>query len=58
MAQETKGAEPVVDGHDDGVAVAHQVSAPVEEDRPAARGEPTPMDEDHHRAARSRVQRR
>ena len=51
VTEESQGAEPVVDGDDHGVAVAHQVPAPVEEDRSAARGESTPVDEDHDRAA-------
>ena len=55
MTEEAQGAEPVVDGHDHGVAVAHQVAAPVEEDRPAARREATPVDEDHHRPALARA---
>ena len=54
VTEEAQRAEPVVDGHDHGVAVAHQLPAPVEEDRPAARSETTPVDEDHHRAALSR----
>ena len=37
VTEEAQGAEPVVDGDDHGVAVAHQVAAPVEEDRAAAR---------------------
>ena len=49
VTEETQSTEPVVDGHHDGVAVAHEVAAPVEEDRPAARGEATPVDEDHDR---------
>ena len=50
VTQEAERAEPVVDGHHHGVAVAHEVPAPVEEDRPAARGEAAPVDEDHDRA--------
>ena len=53
VTQEAQRTEPVVDGHHHGVAVAHQLPAPVEEHRPAARSETTPVDEDHHRSALS-----
>ena len=48
VTEKTQCAEPVIDGHHHGVAVAHEVAAPVEEDRPAARGEASPVDEHHH----------
>ena len=58
VTKEAQGTEPVVDGHDHGVAVAHQVPAPVEEDRPAPRCEATPVNEDHDRSTLSRLRRR
>ena len=51
VTQKAQRAEPVVDGHDHGVAVADQLPAPVQEHRPAPRSETTPVYEDHHRAA-------
>ena len=53
VTQEAQRAELVVDGHDHGVAVAHQFPAPIQEHRPAPRSETTPVYEDHHRAASS-----
>ena len=57
VTQEAQRAQPVVDGHDHGIAVAHQLTAPVEKHRPAARSEPAPVNEDHHRTAASRRHR-
>ena len=55
MTQEAQSAEAVIDGHDHGVAVAHQLPAPVEEDRAAPRGEAAAVDEDHDRSALPRL---
>ena len=49
VAQEPESAQPVVDGHDDGVTVAHEAAASVEEDRAAARGEAAAVDPHHDR---------
>ncbi len=50
MPEEPERAQPVVDRHDDRVAVAHEIPAAVEEHRAAARREATAVDEEQHRA--------
>ncbi len=57
VAEEPEGAQPVVDGDDDGVAVAHEAAASVEEDRAAARGEAAAVDPHHDRPALPRRRR-
>ncbi len=49
MSQKPQRPEPVIDRHHHRIAVAHQVSAPVEEHRAAARREAAPVNEDHDR---------
>ena len=49
MTEETQRTKSVVDGDHDGIAVPHEVAPTVQEHRPAARSEPTPVNEDHDR---------
>jgi hypothetical protein len=51
VAEKSEGAQAIVDGDDDDVTPAHQLSAPVEEDRAAARGESTAVDPHHDRTS-------